>query len=260
MWLFCCGMKRSGSTLQYQIASRLARDYLNARVIDWKPEKEVNWNEEESRGAQPLVYKCHRCTPEITARLAQTDSKGVYTYRDIRDVCGSWIRKHNSTFARLIRARFIQECLENFEQFTSMKNVLVSRYEDLVGNLAEEVRRIADHLSITLSEDAVRAIADDYQLDRQQQRIEQISTGSAVAFQYGDQLIDRQELLHSNHITDGRVNAWAEFFSRNEIAVIEDLAGNWMDQVGYARVTSGMGFVDRWRVGRFRKTLDFRNG
>ena len=148
MWIFCCGMKRSGSTLQYQIASRLACDYLGARVIDWKPEKDVNWQEEESSGAGWLIYKCHRCTPDIAERLALTDSRGVYTYRYIRDVCGSWIRKHDSSFTRLVKAGFIRECLDNFEQFTSMKNVLVSRYEDLMGDLAGEVRRIAEHLSI----------------------------------------------------------------------------------------------------------------
>jgi Sulfotransferase domain len=248
-------MKRSGSTVQYQIASRLAADEWGARRIEWRPESEIRWEEEEARGDGPLVYKCHRCIPEIRTRLSAPGNLGVYTYRDIREVCASWVRKHNSTFSCMIAANFIEECIDNFRHFTAFPNVLVTRYEDLVLNLESEVERIARHLGISLCAARVMEIATDYSIDRQYERMQRVSNGKANSFWYGDQHIDRQELLHTNHITDGRTDAWTELFSKIEVAIIEEKAHRWMEENGYDLSNSQLGIIDRLRLARLRDRL-----
>ena len=35
MWVFCCGMQRSGSTLQYQIAARLVEQAGLGQRLEW---------------------------------------------------------------------------------------------------------------------------------------------------------------------------------------------------------------------------------
>ncbi len=70
MWIFCCGMYRSASTLQFQIATRLVKDAgLGEQIgwIDWKRFPEVRNKSVNHSGLK--VCKVHICSEAISSEF-----------------------------------------------------------------------------------------------------------------------------------------------------------------------------------------------
>lgn len=244
MWILCCGMKRSGSTLQYQITAQLAENKLGAKRFAWVPEEEFV---PESAGDGVHVYKCHKCVPQVSKLFDSPDTVGVYTFRDIREVCASWIRKNKSTFQRLWELDFIGECLQNYADFTSKPRMLLTRYEEMYHDIAHEVRRISQHLGLDVSETEVDQLHQQFSLESQRSRMREIAEGQHDAFQYGKQLIDSRELLHADHITQGEIESWRRFFKPHEIALIEHVTADWLTANKYEIAKPRLGLFERWR-------------
>jgi phage host-nuclease inhibitor protein Gam len=124
----------------------------------------------------------------------------LYTYRDVRDVAVSLMNMRNIGFEELIfRNQEVQQSLNDFQAWTSLDGVLVSQYEEMVGNIFQEVLRIANHLNIELSETEAQIIADNHTLDRQKQRIQQWQQRE----DFNPSTHDDRSLLHHNHIHSG---------------------------------------------------------
>ena len=76
-YVICCGMRRSGSTLQYQLAKAI----LAAARVDCQ------------------VLKTHRMTAEQKRWITAGDAKCLYIYRDIRDVVVSQLNLNRWVFS-----------------------------------------------------------------------------------------------------------------------------------------------------------------
>ena len=42
MWIFCCGMERSGSTVQFQISAQLVEDAGLGKRVEWVKAERVS--------------------------------------------------------------------------------------------------------------------------------------------------------------------------------------------------------------------------
>ena len=232
MWIFCCGMMRSGSTLQYQIVSQLVEDAGIGQRITWHNPNDFPQLQEQYADTQEWkVLKSHAFTPAMGAEFNR-GAKGVYIYRDIRDVLVSMSRKQKVSAGKIINGDFIQEQLSNYEQWTQQPRVLVSRYEDVIADLATEVRRIANHLEITVDDSYCQQLAQDYDLDKQKERIEDAKRIGDLDVR-GRMTIDKHSLLHTDHIQDGRVDVWKQSLSGHHIGKLEAIAGDWLKAHGY---------------------------
>jgi hypothetical protein len=258
MWIFCCGMKRSGSTLQYQLTARIVEEAGIGQRVDWVPEDRfAELRKEYEHDRSYKVFKCHLATEEILRLFVENQAKGIYCYRDLRDVCASWMTKTSSNFEQLWRSDLIRECMAQFEIWTSQKSMLVTRYEQMIGNLEGEVRRIAMHLGVEMDEAQCRTIAADYQMDKQRARVGQVSAAdSQTVVQHGNQVFDSRELLHSNHIHRGDAGYWREYFSDIEIFMIEHRARQWLVDCEYVLASPRLKFVDRLRAWRRARRMD----
>lgn len=231
MWVFCGGMKRSGSTLQFQLAAHLVEMAGLGQRVGWTAEFA---EAKQLYGAQPgwKVYKNHNHSPDIAAEFAAGRAKGVYVYRDLRDVFVSFMHKQEAPFERLWQRDILREVVQNHALWTEQAGVLVSRYETMMDDVAGEVARIADHLGIALADGQAQAIADEYSIDRQKARIGSVTDVQALD---GRTVFDKHSLLHGNHISEGEGQAgqWRTVLTADQIGLVEARYGAWLVAQGY---------------------------
>lgn len=230
-WVFCGGMRRAGSTVQYQMTAHIVEQAgMGQRVGFVRPAEYPALRERLADEPGWKVFKSHACTPEITAELQAGRAKGVYIYRDIRDVMLSLVRKTSKdgedpdeVFTRLMQAGMIDVLLRDDAQWRSLPNVLISRYEHAIRHLSEEAGRIAAHLDIPLDAATCDAIGAQFSLDKQKARIQQ---GDFV--RQNRQRFDAHSMLHPDHIRSGVAGEWRDHFSREQVMWIERQAGDWL--------------------------------
>ena len=78
MWIFCAGMARSASTLQYQIASHLVEGAGLGSRVPWTSADEFPSLRATPNGSREWrVFKCHECPPEIAMELREGDARAL---------------------------------------------------------------------------------------------------------------------------------------------------------------------------------------
>jgi len=141
MLIVCCGMHRSGSTLQYQAACALAEG--GGVRLGFGLEKA------EAHMASPgkpfyLVKQhdfrsaCRRWRPD-TVRF-------ICSHRDPRDVLASMLQ-----LGKERDADWIAYIIRTNNQWASLPGTLMCRYEDLLLDLPGEIGKIALHMGIRVS-------------------------------------------------------------------------------------------------------------
>jgi hypothetical protein len=235
MWIFCCGMLRSASTLQFQITSRLVKDAeLGIQVgwIDWKRFDEVRQTYQNEPRLK--VVKVHVCGDAIVSEFQHNNAKGIYIFRDIRDVYVSYVKQRQKSFEFLWNEGLVETCLDNYKAWTSLPNVLISKYDDVMVNPAKEVRHIAEHLGIAISVEDSEKIAADYEMSEQQKRIEefklQLLQNPSIQANKDRDIVDyhdEENLLHMNHISSGKIGQWQSELTAEQVDLIEEKVKDW---------------------------------
>lgn len=240
MWVFCGGMFRSASTLQFQITTRLVKDADMGEQIGWIDAYRFAETQRTYGNKEGFkVVKVHVCTEPIQAEFTQNNALGIYIFRDVRDVFSSYLKQRQKSFKFLWDESFLETCLNNYKIWTSLPNMLISTYQEVMDNLPEEVHRIAQHLNLKVSPAECKKIADEYSLESQQQRIKR----------FRNQLLqtplnpndhreivdyhDEETLLHMNHIDSAKHGRWREDLSPEEVTLIEEKVMEWCNQNSY---------------------------
>lgn len=226
---------RSGSTLQYQLAARLVEDAGLGKRIAWARPEEfpvIRQNNEDYRGWK--VFKTHLCTDPMAEMFRRRDAVGIYIYRDVRDVIVSILRKMKIPFEWDFVRNYLNTCLVNYSLWTGLPDVMVSCYEEVMTDLAREVKRTADFLGIPIDSDQCTLISSEYSLERQRQRIEQqrLRLTEDQRSHIGP-VYDTHSLLHINHISSGLIGQWENYLTPGQTALIEEYAADWLVSCGY---------------------------
>lgn len=149
---------RSGSTLQYNIASEIIeRRKLGNREV-WIDDHEKYFN--FISPDEITVFKSHILTDTLRQLLQDGRAKAVVV-RDIRDSTASWQAKnkeHLTLEKGLDFARHTMYLLNSWEKLPA-NSILISKYEKIVIDVPEEVSRIASWLDIELSQSEISDIA-----------------------------------------------------------------------------------------------------
>ena len=113
MWVFCCGMRRSGSTLQYQLTARIAEEEAVGKRVEWVEPADFPVLRERYKDYNGLkVFKSHIYTPEMGEEFEKKNALGVYIYRDIRDAFVSQYTKNNIGFHTMWLQNFLEIAIE----------------------------------------------------------------------------------------------------------------------------------------------------
>jgi len=233
MWIFCGGMYRSASTLQYQIIAEILESRGLGTRIGWaKPEHfpQVKKEHEQYKGYK--IFKCHEFTPAITREFKEGNALGLYIYRDVRDVIVSFMQKKGFSFQRVMQGKRIESCIRNYNSWTRQTGVYISRYEEVVMDMEREVTEIAAFFKIPLELDEIIKIAEKLSLSHQRERIERIKKEKSY-MDLGSKKIDPFTLLHTDHISDARVNKWREYLTPQQARHIYELYQPWFEETGY---------------------------
>jgi hypothetical protein len=248
-------MRRSGSTLQYQIATDLVtRRGVGTGLGYVQPMEFENLARNHGANSQFKVVKTHAYIPGAERLLESGQAKALYSHRDIRDVVVSLMKMQKTDFRQLRDEGMVYALLKEYEDWNRTGEILVSRYEDITAYLPREIGRIAAYLGVSLAEGEADELATEYALDRQKERINRFQT-SQLAETLDGFKIDAKTLLHDNHINSGSQGQWRDALSRLEAALVEHMARDWMREHGYsfsqpwlARRMTGACFLVRQRV------------
>lgn len=235
MWIFCGGMPRSGSTLQFQITAQLVEDAGLGKRIEWaRPAEFGRLRKQYQYDPSWKVFKTHTCTERIEKEFRRGNAKGVYCYRDLRDVVVSTMRKFDMPFEKLWTMGFLEDRFREYQTWTALPHVLVSKYENMMADMPGEIAKIAAHFGIAVDAAKCAMLATEYSLERQRERIEDAKKrGELRQGPVDGVLFDPQSNLHANHIQGGKIAGWKEFLSTEQIERIEAKAADWLGAHGY---------------------------
>jgi hypothetical protein len=226
-------MIRSGSTVQYQLSSEIIESAKCGMRAPYAPESDFG-KIRDSHDFQFMVFKAHLCLPDLRRECLNNEAKVIYSYRDIRDVAVSAMRKFEMTFDDLINKEWLDQAIDDYYQWTSMPDVLISRYETFHSNLVKETRKISDFLKIPLSEQTVEHIGRDFQMDRQKERMLRLRPPDIGISGREELVFDPRELLHWNHVHDGQVGAWKTLLTQDQRSCLTHKFSDWLLETGYS--------------------------
>lgn len=233
-WIICAGMIRSGSTLQFQLASSIVERAGLGRRVKYVPESEfetVLYRYTKEPGLK--VFKAHVCTSALSKIAQAGDAKVIYCYRDIRDVAVSAMRKFDMSFDALVKAGWLDQAITDYYAWTNMPNVLVSRYEEMIRDLKQEACRIAVFLGLNVDTETLSRLAEQYDISKQQQRIADLKQRHGQSIKGSDIVFDEVELLHHNHIHKGEINGWRSQLSPLQQHFLTERNSQWLRSLGY---------------------------
>lgn len=233
-WVFCAGMLRSGSTLQYQIAADILESRQCGRRVPYFPEDafaDAFSAHKDDPGL--LAYKTHVWTPEKAQVVLAGSGKVLYSFRDLRDVVVSASRKFGLSVEELLANGWIDRAVEDSQRWRELPGTLSSSYDRLVGDIAGESVRIADWLGITISPEFSAILSMRYSIENQRKRLPAPPRMSPAAGGREEAVFDPDSLLHHNHIDDGATDKWMYRLTIRQVLAIERRYGTWLVENGY---------------------------
>lgn len=226
-------MQRSGSTLQYQIAAAIVEDHDRGIRVAWRdPEDHQSIIAELDANPGYKVFKSHIFSPAIKQEFENSNAVGLYTFRDLRDVVSSLQAKYRCIYQSDQLAELVSFLLQQHSLWTSQVNTYVSKYEDIILNLEAEIRNIGMFIGVALDDGAVCEYGRRFSLQNQLAYIQSIPDEDLIQATAYD-VYDSKTLLHRNHITDGSQGRYLKDLSSAQVAVIEELAQEWLTKYGY---------------------------
>jgi hypothetical protein len=231
MWLFCGGMPRSGSTLQYQLLSTLVERQGDGCRIGWDAPGAIHIKILEIQRLLGNTYKfyvmkSHAPVQAISNMVDLGTAQAFYVYRDLRDVVVSTMHKHKLGFQSVWESTTLDDAIRWGKSWELMPNVYLSRYEEMQSNMRTEVERMAEHLHLPCPVITAVEIANAHSIKNQRDITDRLDSSC----QYHP-----TELLHKNHIgkANGNPGQWRSQLSWEQIKAIESRYGDWLVGHGY---------------------------
>ena len=267
--VLCIGMKRSGSTLQYNMSRLLLEQHSTSTILGYVDgqflkSEVVDWRKLRNYDSKYIILKCHNPPWEVGKDLL-TKHKIMYIYRDLRSVYFSMKSRTNITINEFILE--MKKSLELYEHYENDNRVLVQKYEDVYLDNEAALLDISTFTNIEIDVDKVTAIANSLDIFKAKKRwgfvyeIEQqriltffyrllirtvprvmISVLKEIPFfvnfiSFFRRLVVKNDgnLMYSDHISKSKGNplAWKDHLSVEEVCKIELEFNRWLSDHGY---------------------------
>lgn len=244
MDLFCCGMYRSCSTWQYEVALEILKfASWNKKPVHVEPlgystgPEYAKLAKARSFRGNLRVFKGHEGHPSFTKALFRGKAYGLYAHRDIRDVIFSLMHKRKQTFQEIVRTGMIHQILVNDRFWRLHPQVFVQRYDEIMASPAEAISEIAEFLHVELPQGEAQRIASAYSKEANLQRTAELKTQLAVkgidlADTENAEVYDPSTLLHWNHIrTESK--SWRQSATATQRSILQEMLGQWLEANDY---------------------------
>jgi len=236
MWIFAGGMFRSGSTLQFQLISTLIERSSLGRRLEWRtPEDFAGLAEQLGDPSEMLVFKTHVCKHPMRIRLLDGRARAVAVHRDLRDVIVSGAHKDGISPTPDYCSEMTKGCLACYNGWPVCEAVRWWAYDRFVDETADCIMEMAEHIRVPCDLQTARQLAEEFSPERQRKRIDSaIREGRMRPAIPGDKRLHAEgDLLHPNHVRDGRTGQWITDLSPDAVRAIETIAGAWLTSHGY---------------------------
>jgi hypothetical protein len=233
MWIICCGMIRSGSTLQYQLTKEIVESDGQGIGVGWMDKDQLRFELQKTTNEKKIkVVKCHEYFKEAGDFISSHKAKGIYVYRDLRDILVSLMNKKKQPFGSVFSVDRVNSLIDMDRKWNGIETLYVSKYEEVMSNLAAEIVKIASFLKISVDKSFVTEIEQKHSIENQQKRIFKFDY-TEMGTDSGDSIYDPDTLLHDNHIHSGKIHQWETELSRFQIALLENIAYEWLIERNY---------------------------
>ena len=244
MLAVCCGMIRSGSTLQYNLVKNVlevskqgqGEGFFSRKKLASMDETLSSWDQD----TKWHVIKTHEPPPDWENDAGRRHYRYFYIYRDLRDVAVSAKNKFGWEDEELLSA--LDRAIGVFNHMHSFDNVLWQKYEDVINTSSAAVNEIGSSFGLSLSSEVVNSIADQCSLERTEKIIANLK--NSLIFKIAKSLklakfffkqYDSSTLLHGDHISSNRgaPGTWKTNLSADEIDKIQEIHKDWFRTNGY---------------------------
>lgn len=216
MLLICCGMPRSGSTLQFNIAWKTATAGGVGERVEWRSSN--HWeNADVELGRMEAAPELHvikmHFPPESVKKLAESGGRVrfVYVHRDLCDVVYSMKTKFNFSLAHAIERTGHALEAERWLLTRPADQVLIQDYALLLDDLPGAVRQVAAFEGAQLDDSVLAAISNElsitsaYEKSRQKTpRFEHLRRKISRLLGRKITFADDELMLHPNHVSEHR--------------------------------------------------------
>lgn len=236
MIIFCCGMSRSGSTVQHQIVKCVLRASGKRWYVCEMSQSSIRYTNSVHPPGSKIVVKSETYAGWASSFLGKEQAIGISIYRDYRDVVASlmWFYSERAkymedvertgAFEQVIKGSG-RQALEWQSAWEIEPNVTSFRYEDLWPNLGEMTEHIADILKVKLSAEQIAEIQAETSVDENLAKMEE-SDGWIVKGSYP---------LTKSHISPrrGEPGRYVDALTPAQVTKVEKIAGTWLKNHGY---------------------------
>jgi len=220
MLMYAGGMRRAGSTVQFQMAKHIACNN-GGFGVKFKQEREIEkWCKIESYA----VIKSH--FPEHRNRWDVSRTFAIRCYRDVRDCVVSYMLLHDYSFDFVMSEGVFQRSLMEDKAWSKAlpeSHVYVSRYEIWSDNwftLAVEARNIAAFMGVGLSVMDSLMLAAFYTKQHNKARADKLTE------------LDPDNYLIPGHVHSG-TSQYKSMLTTSQILLLNGTFGHWLTSHGY---------------------------
>ena len=216
MLFLAAGVRRSASTLVFQLACELAGG--DSRCIRrWRDApnyvcgSDVWW-----------VAKSHNYLPELFRDMQDGSAKALVTIRDPRDIAVSMMQLKSMTFDEVMKWNVIPRGIhQQMLWANNHSECIVLRYEDFVDDISLLAWVISGMLELEVNEELINALATTYSFEQNKARSDKIGKVET-------------DLLFPGHLQTGEVGIWKRELTQAQANEIRQVIGNgWFQRWGY---------------------------
>lgn len=196
----CCGMFRAASTWLYHVTLDLLPGATDLGFVD----NGAAYLALGSPGvAERRVLKTHDRHEAYEGLLRSGVARGLYSYRDLRDVCYSFAFKLARSFDEVVG--LLHPIMENDRFWTAQPSVCVLRYETIVTDPVRAIGGVADFLGV--------------------------ATDPAVVATWRS--LEEERKRDPGHVRTGEVGSWRTLATHTERVRMATLIQGWLVARGY---------------------------
>lgn len=239
MLIICCGMPRSGSTLQFNVVWKILEFASLGEKVPWRRNDDWDSANNELRemalSEQCYAIKIHAVSDTIRNIARETGRvRYVYVHRDLRDVFVSMQVKFDMSPQKAITRIRGSLQLEDYLASLKPQSVLCQPYVSLFQNLPDAIVEISSFLKAELSLKQFEAILSDVNIDiaytksrKRKVPFEHLRRRISTLLRIKTAFSDEQLMLHPKHVSEhkGQIGIWKTKLNKEHQAMLKEEFG-----------------------------------
>ena len=263
-FVLCIGMKRSGSTLQYNLSKLLLENQFKTKTFGYIHGRDLSKklsNEDmlKVNFLEYIILKCHNPPWKVGSQLLE-NHKILYIYRDLRAVYYSMKIRQNCSLDEFILE--MKKSLDLYSNYEKDSRVFVQKYEDVFLNNKDALLDISKYLQVKVNDNLITKILKSVSIESFKNNHSFFKKIITFIFRFLINTVPKKfiiflkkipfvpkmilifkrfitpnsdNLIYTDHVSKfkGNPTIWKDKLSTDEISRIEIEFNGWLKEHGY---------------------------